>query len=151
MPGPISRLKAANLVLIGADALTAEGLLNKVGTTALLRTGEAAQVLRYVVVGTEKVLPPSLRDQLRPEGAAAVRGVGRAPPPGVAVRNPIFEWAPLSLVNGIVTEDGTVSPQDLVGRVSGVRRAEGFPVQQERRANGANPTRARSSPRSTRS
>jgi translation initiation factor eIF-2B subunit delta len=130
--GLISRLRSANLVLIGADALTAEGLLNKVGTTALLRTAEAAQVLRYVVVGTEKVLPPSLREHLKPK-AQPTSEVWNAPPPGVAVRNPIFEWAPLSLVNGIVTEDGTVSPQDLVNRVAQVKRAQGFPVQQERK------------------
>ncbi|MFO0981863.1 MAG: hypothetical protein U1E76_09005 [Planctomycetota bacterium] len=129
--GLISRLKSASFVLVGADALTADGLLNKVGTTALLKTAEGLGILRYAVLGTEKVLPPSLRDELRPKAHPAAE-VWSEPVAGLTVRNPIFEWVPLPLLSGIVTEDGAVSPQELLGRVQSVRRSDEFPSVQKR-------------------
>src|SRR5262245_44535628 len=47
-------VKRADLVLTGADAVTDEGVVNKVGTALLVRAAMDAGVARYAVCGSDK-------------------------------------------------------------------------------------------------
>jgi translation initiation factor eIF-2B subunit delta len=99
-------------VTIGADGITPQGLVNKIGTYPLALAARRARVPVYVLCGSEKILgagciQPRLDDlddpaELLPE-----------PIPGVRVRNTYFELTPLSCVSAVLTESGAVAPSDL--------------------------------------
>ena len=85
-------LPRVNLVLVGADAVTPSGVINKVGTRLLALAARDAGVPFHVVCTTDKV----------------VEEVG----PG---REEIYEVTPLSLITSIVTEEGACEPSALIG------------------------------------
>lgn len=103
----VSDLDDVDLVLVGADAICAEGLVNKVGTSALLRSADADDVGVVVACGSDKRLPSAWRraPPLDRQGTLDVDV-----PEGVAVEAPLFEVAPLDPVTAIVTEDGPQPP-----------------------------------------
>ena len=84
-----SFLPQAGLVLVGADSVSARGLVNKTGTALIARAACALQIPVYGLCTSDKILPPDY-DPPRPcEG---------------------FDLTPLHFLAGIVTEDGITSP-----------------------------------------
>jgi translation initiation factor eIF-2B subunit delta len=93
---------AADLVLVGGDAVTPAGLVNKLGTTALALAGGWRGRPIFALAGSQKFAAALARGALDrggpPEelaGAAAER---------LTVLNPYFELTPLGQLSGIVTE-----------------------------------------------
>jgi translation initiation factor 2B subunit (eIF-2B alpha/beta/delta family) len=76
---------AADVALVGADAVTEEAAVNKVGTRLVALAARDAGIGCYVLAGTSKLLPGAV---WRPGAAAA------------------FEPTPLALLDAIVTERG---------------------------------------------
>lgn len=103
----LSDLDEVDLVLVGADAICAAGLVNKVGTSALLRTADADDVGALVACGTDKRLPSTWR-RAPPVDRQGTLDVDL--PEGVAVEAPLFEVAPLEPVTAVVTEQGPRPP-----------------------------------------
>ena len=102
----VAEVRRANLVLVGADLLSTEGLVNKVGTYALALAAKASGVPFYTLCGSEKFLPPGYQTPEQKEWPADE--VWSEAPPGVVIRNRYFEPIPLDLISGIVTEQGTL-------------------------------------------
>ena len=102
----------AAAVVVGADAVTAEGFVNKAGTGALAAAAAAAGVPTYVLAGRDKCLagPLARRLALR-EGPG--EDVWADAPAGVRPRNPYFEWVAWPMVAGLVTDRGPVGPGDV--------------------------------------
>jgi translation initiation factor eIF-2B subunit delta len=75
---------SADLVLVGADALTEVGVVNKVGTMPLALAAQHARIGAYAFAGTAKCVPSAL-----------VAGASEA-----------FESTPLGLFDAILTERG---------------------------------------------
>jgi len=90
----------ADVALVGADAVTDEGAVNKIGTRLLALAAHDAQIGFYVLAGTSKYLP------------ARIWG---------SVEAPLCDETPLALVDAVVTERGALG-QAAVRR--GVRRVE---------------------------
>jgi translation initiation factor 2B subunit (eIF-2B alpha/beta/delta family) len=97
---------SAHLVLVGADMLSMQGLVNKVGTRALAAVARHAGVPFYALCGSEKFLPPGFTPLEQIEWPTAE--VWPEAMEGVAVRNCYFDTTPLELISGIVTEQGTL-------------------------------------------
>lgn len=102
----IAAVQHAQLVLIGADLLSNQGLVNKVGTYPLAMVAGALGVPLYALCGSQKFLPPGYHAPEQREWP--VEEVWPDAPPGVTVRNHYFEFTPLGAISGIVTEKGTL-------------------------------------------
>ncbi len=98
----------ADLVLVGADAITREFFINKLGTTTLAITSRHYGVPLYVCARRVKfVQQENLPRRLRTISASELE-----PPKSefITAGAPLFEKTPLSLVTGVITEGGIVSP-----------------------------------------
>jgi len=93
-------------VLVGAEHLTGEGLVNRVGTSALALTAHAAGVPIYGLCGSEKFLPPDYRPPPQPSGPGAE--IWPEAPLGLAMRNEYYDRTPLRDLAGVVTEQGVL-------------------------------------------
>ena len=109
----------ATVVMVGADAVSSQGLVNKIGTApAALAARELGKPL-FAICGSDKFLGPRMRTVA--ERTRAARELLPETPPGVAALNYYFDTTPLSLVSGVVTEDGVLSGDGLAGRLSQLR------------------------------
>lgn len=99
----------ADLVIVGADAITREFFINKLGTTTLAITSRHYGVPFYVCARRVKfVQQENLPRRLRTISASELD-----PPKSeyITAGAPLFEKTPLSLVTGVITEGGIVSPE----------------------------------------
>jgi len=101
----------ADIVLVGADTVSEDDFLNKVGTYPLALAAREAGVPVYVAALLDKFLPRALRSAPAPSGEGT--GTFGEAPPGVRIEDHFLETVPLSLVLGIITERGIVEPLDL--------------------------------------
>jgi translation initiation factor 2B subunit (eIF-2B alpha/beta/delta family) len=101
----------AAMALVGADSITAGGVVNKLGTTSLALACRHAGIPCYVVADRHKWFPAAAAtpafSQLKPEAE-----VWFNPPSGVTIWNAYFECTPMTLFSGIVGEDGLRRPED---------------------------------------
>lgn len=107
----------ADVVLLGADTVLAETVVNKVGTESLLRAARRARVAAYILADSGKWLPAGLAQfwRIREEES---REVARLRDPGIAVENRYFGTSPLALVSGLVWEDGIARPAEVKRRIA---------------------------------
>jgi translation initiation factor eIF-2B subunit delta len=102
----LAALPTAQLVLVGAEHLTGEGLVNRVGTSVLALTAQAAGVPIYGLCGSEKFLPPDYLPPPQPSRPSAE--IWPEAPQGVTMRNVYFDRTPLADLAGVVTEQGVL-------------------------------------------
>jgi translation initiation factor 2B subunit (eIF-2B alpha/beta/delta family) len=100
-------LHEADAVVVGADAVASDWIMNKVGTRMLAAAASLAGVPVYVVAGREKFCAPTLAPSVVPRDGAPGE-IWDAPSPGIVVRNPYFERVPLDLVAAVVTDAGVI-------------------------------------------
>jgi translation initiation factor 2B subunit (eIF-2B alpha/beta/delta family) len=108
-------LEGADAVLVGADAVGPDALINKTGTLMLGAAAAINGVPMYVVATRDKFAMPALWPHLtvregRPED------IWDAAPAGTVVRNPYFESVPLDLISAIISDHGVLGSA-LVGDV----------------------------------
>lgn len=113
-------LRDAAALLVGADAITPEWFLNKVGSLALATAAAANGVPLFVLATRDKFLPPPFFIGL-PLADGDPRDVWSDAPEGVIVRNPYFERVPLDLATAVLTDAGALGP----GMVEEACRAAG--------------------------
>ncbi len=106
----IGRVKEVDLVVVGADAVTVRGVVNKVGTYPLAVMAQREGKPFYVLAGQEKILPPGLEGFFRIEAKPPEEVVDLE---GVEVENYYFDLTPLDLVTALITPEGPLPPQDL--------------------------------------
>jgi len=100
-------LAGADAVLVGADAVTPNWFLNKVGTGMLAAAAAQVGVPVYVVASRDKFVPAKIGGRLRiSEGPAAE--IWNSQAAQVTVRNPYFEPNPLDLASAFVTDVGVL-------------------------------------------
>jgi len=115
-------LGRVSLVLVGADSISREGLVNKVGTYGIAMAARDRGVPFYALCGTEKFLPSDY---------PCFRIVSQDPqevwpehPKGVEVLNLYFDVTPLDYVSGVVTEQGVLTPGELRDSISQLKTHE---------------------------
>ncbi len=110
-------MQTVNKVMVGADRVCADGkVVNGIGTYQLALVAERASIPFYVLCETLK-FDPRLRSNgvdLEEKEPSEVVEAGRLPP-GVKVKNPYFDITPLELITGIVTENGLLTPEEVIG------------------------------------
>ena len=115
-------VRQVDAVLVGADCVRAEGVVNKAGTLALALAARHFGRPIYVVCGSEKFLPPALSLGEFRERPKPPEELLPEPAPGVRALNLYFDLAPLDLFAAVVTEEGPLGPADVR------RKLEGAPV-----------------------
>ncbi len=112
-------ISAANKVMVGADRVCADGnIVNGIGTYQLALAAEKADAPFYVLCETLKFAPglKSYEVDLEEKEPSEVVEPGRLPPE-VRVKNPYFDITPLELVTGIVTENGLLTPGEVINYI----------------------------------
>lgn len=102
----------ADLVLVGADAVSPAGLLNKIGTRSVALAAQAAAKPIYSLCDSSKILRGDvpLPEEAPRDPAELLAGFVL---PGVEAANYYFEWTPLRLITGIVIEAGIYTADEL--------------------------------------
>ena len=106
-------LHSSDMLLLGADAVTGDWVINKAGSAQLAALAAELSVPVYVVASRDKFVPPGVAAllQLRQGHAAEVWD---QPPHGVTVRNPYFERVPLTLVCAVLSDGGVLDTGQVV-------------------------------------
>lgn len=100
-----------DLVMVGADSLSTDGVVNKMVTYPIALAARAQGVPFYTLCGTEKLLPtdyPHFR--IEPKDP---HEVWPEHPEEVTVINLYFDVTPLTYVSGVVTERGILAAEEL--------------------------------------
>jgi translation initiation factor eIF-2B subunit delta len=97
-----SAMTEADHCLVGADAVTAEGVVNKVGTANLALAARQLGKGCHVLTSTLKVAPIKEHDLMLSEEPGPCKK-----------RHQVFELTPLALFTDIMTDEGTLSPAEM--------------------------------------
>lgn len=104
-------VKKADVVMVGADAITSNGaLINKVGTSQVALAAKVRGVPFYVAAETYKFSPHTLVGEPVEIEERDPSEVLSPPPEGIEIRNPAFDATPPEYIDAIITELGIASP-----------------------------------------
>ena len=107
-----------DLVLVGADAITSEGnVVNKIGTSGIAVLANEARKPFYVVSELLKFDPETICGTYEPIEQRSSSEVWSEAPEGLSVRNPAFDVTPSRYIDGLICEEGVISPQSVVEAV----------------------------------
>lgn len=109
-------LGEVSLILVGADAVISEGVVNKTGTRALALAARERGLPVYALAGGDKFLPAGYH--FPPEEPRDPREVLAEAVPGVTPVNYYFELTPLESFTGLVTEQGVLAPDGVRQRLA---------------------------------
>ncbi len=103
-----AQVAQCHLVLVGADLISSDGLINRVGTYPLALAAQATGVPIYTLCSSEKLLPPGY--QLPPSPPVPPNHIWPEAPPGITVQVAFSDRTPLDLLSGIISERGIAPP-----------------------------------------
>jgi translation initiation factor 2B subunit (eIF-2B alpha/beta/delta family) len=106
------RLTEADVVVVGADAVFPEHLVNKLGTHALARLAQLQGIPCFSLCAANKFLPTTATALLRITEHPG-QEVWPEAPDGLAISNRYFDTTPLALLSGIVSDQGIYTPEAL--------------------------------------
>jgi translation initiation factor 2B subunit (eIF-2B alpha/beta/delta family) len=112
--GLFAKLREADLVVLGADAVFPLYFLNKIGTHALAELAQVRNVPCFALCTANKFLPTAATSLLRISKHSGDE-VWSTSAPGVRVHNDYFEEIPLSLLDGVVSDQGIHLPEAIRG------------------------------------
>ncbi|MEM1611138.1 MAG: translation initiation factor eIF-2B [Sulfolobales archaeon] len=107
-----SFIKRASRVVIGAEAIAANGaIINKIGTALLAIASKEARVRLFVVSGSYKIVPETFFGELVDTPEIEIQDVPQdLISMGVKTYAPLFEAIPAEYIDAIITEKGLISP-----------------------------------------
>jgi translation initiation factor eIF-2B subunit delta len=103
----------SDIVLMGADAILKDGVINKIGSDAIAKLASINKKPVYIVADSWKFSPKGVKIEERD-----FREVWKNAPKKVKVENPAFEKISKKYVGGIISELGILKYSDFVRRVS---------------------------------
>jgi ribose 1,5-bisphosphate isomerase len=106
-------LPRADLTIVGADAVTADGhLVNKIGTSAVAALSREARVPFAVACETFKFDPLTLGGEYEPIEQRDPHEVWASPPKRLKILNPAFDVTHPRFISYMITEQGIISPYE---------------------------------------
>ena len=114
--GYVMKEGMVKLAIVGADRITSNVVVNKVGTYQIALAAKANKIPFYVAAPTStfnlKEKDCIKIEERRPQEVTHIDGK-RIVPRGVDVFNPAFDVTPVELVTGFITERGIMRPDEL--------------------------------------
>ncbi len=108
-------LKKADLVLLGADAITAEGkIINKIGTELMCGVAASYKIPTYFCTHSWKFDPKTIKGFEEKIEERHTKEVWKNPPKGVKISNYAFEQVSRKLATGIISELGILTPDAFI-------------------------------------
>lgn len=111
-------MEQANLVIVGADQLTPEYIINKIGTRMIALAARERGLPIYALCDSSKFTAHTAR---LIEGPRSPQELWPDAPERVTVLSRYFEPTPLAHFSSIVTEDGAIDAQEAAQRASAVK------------------------------
>lgn len=111
----LSFFDKVDLVLVGGDAITNKGLLNKIGTYSMALASKKYNKDFYALCGTQKIIPQNY--DLGGEQEKKSEEILSKQAKGVTPVNFYFEYTPLAYVTGVVSELGILNHADIKNRM----------------------------------
>lgn len=107
-----SFIKRASRVVIGAEAIAANGsIINKIGTALLAIAARESRIRLFVVSGSYKIVPETFFGELVGSPEIELKDIPQdLVSMGVKARTPLFEAVPAEYIDAIITEKGLTSP-----------------------------------------
>jgi methylthioribose-1-phosphate isomerase len=117
MAGYVMRLKKVNKVVVGADRIVKDAVINKIGTYTVAVLAKVHKIPFYVAAPTStfdltRTSKTVLIEERNSEEITCI-GEKRITAEGVDVFNPAFDVTPLEYVTAIITEKGIIPPESL--------------------------------------
>ncbi|MEP7286886.1 MAG: hypothetical protein ABI947_14105 [Chloroflexota bacterium] len=106
-----SNVRNSEMVIVGADALSEQGIVSKLGTATLTTCARWLGVPCYVLADTNKIWPFELGTQPLKERDPGE--IWDSPPPGVRVANRYYDTTSWDAVSGVVTEQGLLTAAEV--------------------------------------
>ncbi len=111
-------INEADLILVGADAITSEGnIVNKIGTSLLALASHEARTPFYVACELLKFDPDTLYGEYEGIEERSHNEVWENPPKKLQIRNPAFDVTRRDFIHGIICEQGIISPHSITETV----------------------------------
>jgi ribose 1,5-bisphosphate isomerase len=109
-----SFMRNADLVIVGADAITSEGnIINKIGTGTIALLAQEARKPFYVVAELLKFDPATVCGDYEQIEERSPDEVWKGAPEKLIVRNPAFDVTRRDFIHGIICEEGIIPPHSV--------------------------------------
>ena len=109
-----SFMRNADLVIVGADALTSEGnVINKIGTSMIALLAHEARNPFYVVSELLKFDPSTVCGDYEKIEERSPDEIWKNAPEKLIVRNPAFDVTRRDFIHGIICEEGVIPPHSV--------------------------------------
>ncbi|MHA1410088.1 MAG: translation initiation factor eIF-2B, partial [Candidatus Odinarchaeia archaeon] len=108
--------KEVDLILVGADAITSEGVvINKIGTRLLALAAYEYNIPFYVATPVFKFDPETIIGKLEKIEMRDPSEIWADSPKNLKIENPAFETVSRHYIDGLITEIGIIPPSHLYG------------------------------------
>tara|TARA_Y100000310_G_C20606498_1_gene775760 strand:+ start:547 stop:1353 length:807 start_codon:yes stop_codon:yes gene_type:complete len=104
--------KKVTKIMIGADALTKHGIINKVGSGMLAELAKKHKIPLYIIADSWKFSSSKIRIEQR-----KLNEVWDQAPKNIKIKNPAFEFVPKKYITRIITEHGALTYNQFLKRV----------------------------------
>jgi ribose 1,5-bisphosphate isomerase len=109
-----SFMRNADLVIVGADAITSEGnVINKIGTGTIALLAHEARKPFYVVAELLKFDPATVCGDYEQIEERSPDEMWKGAPEKLIVRNPAFDVTRRDFIHGIICEEGIIPPHSV--------------------------------------
>jgi ribose 1,5-bisphosphate isomerase len=109
-----SFMRDADIVIVGADAITSEGnVINKIGTGTIALLAHEARKPFYVVAELLKFDPATACGEYEKIEERSPDEVWKDAPEALNVRNPAFDVTRRDFIHGIICEEGIIPPHSV--------------------------------------
>lgn len=105
--------KKVDKVFLGADALLKQGIINKVGSKLIAQIAKINKIPVYIIADSWKFTKNKVPIEQR-----GLNEVWDKAPKNIKIKNPAFEFVPKKLIKGIVSEQGILSYDGFVKKLS---------------------------------
>ena len=110
-----SFMNLADIVFVGADALTSEGnVINKIGTSSIALLAYESRTPFYVVSELLKFDPTTLCGDYEIIEERSPLEIWAEAPENLIIRNPAFDVTRREYIHGIICEEGIIPPDSVV-------------------------------------
>ncbi len=109
-----SFMRNADIVIVGADAITSEGnIINKIGTSTIALLAHEARKPFYVVSELLKFDPATVCGEYEKIEERSPDEVWKDAPEKLVVRNPAFDVTRRDFIHGVICEEGVIPPHSV--------------------------------------
>ncbi len=102
-------IKKSDIIMLGADAITKKGVLNKIGSGLIAKISKDLKKPLYIITDSWKFSSKRIPIEKR-----SWKEIWPKSPKKVNIENPAFEWIPKNQVSYIISELGILSHKDFI-------------------------------------